>query len=54
MGDAYRAICCSNSSILARLERFFGLALGAAGGGVDSLLSNQSDNPDFVENSFSS
>ena len=37
-----------------RFDKFLGLALGATGGGVDSLLSNQSDRLDFVEKSFNS
>ena len=32
---AYRAICCSSSCILARLERFFGFDFGKEGSGVE-------------------
>lgn len=34
---AYRAICCSSSCILARLERFFGFGFGKEGSGVESF-----------------
>ena len=33
----YRAICCSSSCILARLEMFFGFGFGTEGRGVESF-----------------
>ncbi len=35
--EAYRAICCSSSCTLARLERFFGFGFGKEGSGVESF-----------------
>ena len=35
--SAYRAICCSRSCILARLETFIGFGLGNEGSGVESF-----------------
>ena len=37
---AYRAICCSSSCILARLETFFGFGFGMEGKGVESFCKN--------------
>ena len=38
---AYRAICCSSSCILARLETFFGFGFGTEGKGVESFCKNK-------------
>lgn len=51
---AHLAICSSSSRIFARFAKFLGLDFGATDGGVNSLLSNQSDKLDLVEKSFSS